>query len=287
MAYFPRFNPKPTNAARKLLHFENLFECIYFEKSNFFSSDRFQIRLQDDAEEAKSKRPMSIFIKFDSSNINNPHQLYAEYSLGMEFEYDKEQESTDLFAWRVKDPKACVPLKSIKLEKSIEADVETKEMLISLFPVKMDITTTNMSSTSIDWDNDFQPARMDGVMMINSPPLKWQYLPDLPERAVEYMADRKIICHGIDKLSGKNHYFTFSEKMMLHGKRKGNGILVSANQRLRDKLHSPTYCSKYLFRSIFANCISCGDRFCADTVDGEYLLSPEHGENKTCHICAG
>lgn len=239
MASSIRFNPKPINSARKLLHSDDLYECIYFEKANFFNSDKFQIRLEGDVEEEKSKRQMSIFIKFDSDNSNSPHQLYVEYSLGMEFEREREPDtdSSDIFSWRVKDQKACVLLKSLKLEKSTEADTETKEMLISLFPVKMDITTpTNMDSTAIDWGDKFYPPRSDGVMVINSPPLKWRLLPDLPERVVEYMSDRKVIRHGIDKISGRNHYFMFNEKIMLQAKRKGNRILSDANQRLRDKI---------------------------------------------------
>lgn len=289
MASSSRFNPRPTNVARKLLHSKNFYKCIFFEKGNFFSSNKFQVRLEDEHEDDKNKRQMSIFLKFDSDNSFNPYQMYVEYSIGMEFEQEKEPESDpeDVFSWRLKNQNACALLKSMKLENSIHADAETKEMLISIFPVKMGITVaTNVESTTIDWQK-FHPTRSDGVMVINSPPLKWRYLPDLPERVVEYMADRSIIRHGTDKLSGKNHYFVFDEGIMVQAKRKGNRMLSDANQRLREKLHSPTYCSKFYFHSIFANCINCGNRFCADTVNGESFLSPLLGENKTCRMCTG
>lgn len=266
-----------------------IFSSVFIlKKTNFYNSNTFQIRLEDDFEEERSKKPLSILIMFDSDNSLHPKQLYVEYSLGIEFQREREPDTdeSDFHCWQIKDAKACVLLKSMKLEKSTNADFETKQMLISLFPVKMDITTpTNLDTTYVEWDKQFQPARSDGVMIINSPPLKWNYLPDLPERAIEYLCDRKIVYHGIDKTTAKKHFFAFSEHVMVQAKRKGNSILVNANERLRERLHSPTFCSKFFFRSIYADCVRCGDRFCASTVDGEFFLSPEVGENKTCRTC--
>ena len=277
----PIFEITPSSSARKILHKQPLYETIFFENCNFFNVNDVQIRLDDD----DNAEPISIFIVFNSDNTIHPKQLYVEYSVGVNFtkKEEKEEDFADNYNWVMENPNVCLLLKSIKIEHSCGVTQEHKQNLVDLFPMKMTMTrSTKDETTSMTWDN-YNPARLNGVMFINDPILRWKFVKDLPERVMEYLTDKQIVEHG--KSSKNLDVFLFPEEIIHQIRKKTQKLLSKANFRLKKKLHFPTFQSNFCFRGVLFRCQQCGKNTHWETCEGERLINQSKASQERCKTC--
>ena len=219
----PIFEVTPSSSARKILYKQPLYETIFFENCNFFNVNDVQIRIDDD----ENGEPISIFIAFNSDNTIKPKQLYVEYSVAVNFtkEPETKEDFADNYNWVIKNPNVCLLLKSIKVEHACGLNQEHKQNLVDLFPMKMTMSRSiENESSEMKWDN-YNPGRLNGVMTINDPPLRWNFVKDLPERVMEYLTDKQILEHG--KSKENLDVFLFPEEMIRQIKKKTKIVVKS------------------------------------------------------------
>ena len=278
----PIFELTPSSSARKILYKQPLYETIFFENCNFFNVNDVQIRIDDDDEDGE---PISIFIVFNSDNTIKPKQLYVEYSIAVNFtkEQETEEDFADSYNWIIKNPNVCLLLKSIKVEHSCGLNQEHKQNLVDLFPMKMTMSQSLEKETSeMTWDK-YNPGRLRGVMTINDPPLRWNFVKDLPERVMEYLTDKQILEHG--KTKENLDVFLFPEEIIRQIKKKTQKLLTKANFRLKNKLQYPTFQSSFCFRGVLFRCPQCGKNRHWATCDGERLINQSKADQERCKSC--